>query len=240
VAIAKYDEGIGLAPEFLGSAPVFYNNRAAALKNRAVDKFNTAIKTKDPATIAKGKTDAGKDLVGVLDSAYKSYMILTKAKPTDISDKANYKKNMYNATDYARDATRIMVQIQLIDAEKVDEVKTLIGGYLEIESDKVKKGKAQSALASYLMGSGEYDTAATEFKKALKYSSKDPDVLAGLGLSLYTAGEVNENKAQKQEGLNYMAYFLKIAPKNHRMRSGIVGAVDELTKNQKFKPQKIK
>ncbi len=240
LAITKYDEGINLAPDFIGSAPVFYNNKAAALKNRAVKRFNSAIGTKDAATIKQGKVDAKKDLVGVIDAAYKSYVILDKAKPTEVSDKANHKKNIFNAVDYARDATRIMVQIDLVDEERAGNVKTLLSKYMELQSDKVKKGKAQSSIGSYLMKSGDYTSAVVEFKKALEYSKRDPDVLAGLGLSLYTASFDTDSKTQRQEGLNYMSAFLKVAPKNHRMRSGILGAVDDLIKNQKLKPQKIK
>ena len=236
LAIAKYDEGIKLAPEFLGSAPIFYNNKAAALKNRAVEVFNSAIKTKDGTAIAKGKADAKKDLSGVIEAAYKSYMILSKASPANISNKADHKKNMFNAADYARDAARIMVQIHLVDDQHIAAVKALIGAYLDIETDKAKKGKAQKVFARYLMEAYDYAAAAVEFKKALNYSGKDSDLFAFLGLSLFSTGE----ESQKQEALNYMSHYLKIAPKSHKMRNDISELVKELTVVQKLKPQKIK
>ena len=240
LAIAKYEEGYSLNPEFVGSAPVFLNNKAAALKNRAVDNFNAAIKTKDDAKINKARVKVGKDLSDAIDAAGKAHNLLDKTSPSDISDQANHKKNKFNATDYVRDAARIMVQTDLVDAEKVGVIKNLLAEYVKMQSDKVKKGKAYSTLASYIMGAGDYGAAAVEFKKALQYLNKDPDVLAGLGLSLYTASYETNNKSQQQESLNYMDFYLKTAPKNHRMRTGIVGAVDDLTKNHNLKPRKLK
>lgn len=240
LAIAKYEEGYNVNPEFVGSAPVFLNNKAAALKNRAVDNFNDAIRTKDTAKINKAKVKVGKDLSDAIDAAGKAYNLLAKASPADISDQANHEKNKFNATDYARDAARIMVQADLVDAEKVGVIKILLVEYIKMQSDKVKKGKAQSVLASYIMGTGDYGTAAIEFKKAFRYLKKDPDVLAGLGLSLYTVSYETNDKAQQQESLNYMDFYLKTAPKKHRMRDGIEGAVDDLVKNHQLKPKKLK
>lgn len=263
LAIAKYEEGYNVNPEFVGSAPVFLNNKAAALKNRAVDNFNAAIKNKDTIKINNARIKVGnkelsdaaclnstdlcparieliKDLSDAIDAASKAYNLLDNASPADITDQANHKKNKFNATDYVRDTARIMVQTGLVDAGKVSVVKKLLAEYVKMQSDKVKKGKAQSVLASYIMGTGDYAAAAIEFKKAFRYLKKDPDVLAGLGLSLYTVSYETNDKAQQQESLNYMDFYLKTAPKKHRMRDGIEGAVDDLTKNHKLKPKKLK
>lgn len=238
LAIAKYDEGFNLSPDFVGSAPVFLNNKATALKSRAVNTFNTAIKLGNPA-ITQVKVQTAKDLSDALDALGKSYAILSNTIAADIVDQANFKKNMFNAAYFGSDAVRIMVQIELVDPDKVGTAKTLITKYVELENDKVKKGKAHTHLASYLLSAGETDGAIAEFRKALGYSDKNPDTLAGLGLSLYTASFDSSSRAQKQEALNYMSAFLKVAPQSHKMRDGILGAVEDLTKNQKLKPQKI-
>ncbi len=110
---------------------------------------------------------------------------------------------------------------------------------MEIEADKAKKGAAQLNFGRYLMYAGEYESAAVELKKALTFNSNDPDVLAYLGLSLYTAGAINESKAQKQESLNYFDVFLKAAPKDHKLRVDIDAMVSDLTTTEKLKPQKL-
>ena len=239
-AIVKYAEGYKLAPDFLGSAPVFLNNRAAALKNRAVINYNAAAKSKDAAALASAKVAAGKDLAETLKVVGMSYKLLKNAPASERGKQQTHKTNIFNAVDYGRDAIRIMVQIDLVDMDQVVAAKEVTAGYLKVQKDKVKSGQAQAALAGFIMASGDYEAAAAEFRKALDFSDSDPDVLAGLGLALYTVAYESNNKAQQQESLNYMDRYLKVAPKNHRMRNGIVGAVDDLTKNHKLKPKKLK
>ena len=128
-----------------------------------------------------------------------------------------------------------MFKLHVVDSEKAEIVKTLVGAYLNLVTDSVKKGKAQRILANYLMEAYDYTAAIVEYKKALKYAKNDPDIIARIGLALYSTGE----KANSQEALNYIDYFLKIAPPNHEMRSGMPEIIKDLTKNQKLKPQKI-
>ena len=235
LALAKYDEGYNISPEFLGSAPIFLNNKGTVLKRRAAVTYNTAASTKDSATIDKAKEKAKKDLSMAISVLNKSYELLNKANANSISNKASHKKNTFQAVDIALGAVEIMVQIHLVDEGNIKEVRTLIGAFIKMESDKTKKGKAQNTLARYLMEAYDYAAAAVEFKRALTYSKKDSDVLAYLGLSLYSTGEAS----QKQEALNYMDYYLKSAPKDHKMRTDISALVKELVEKQKLKPQKI-
>ena len=239
LAIAKFEEGFKVSPDFVGSAPVFLNNKSAALKNRAVETYNTAVKTKDAVKINEGKAKAEKDLSNIITASHASYELLRNAKTSDITNQETHRENLFNSVDYAREAIWIMVQLSLVDIEKAELVKTLVAGYLDMEKDKTKKGKAQTTLASYIMLSGDFNSAIIEFKKALGYSGNDPDILAGLGLSLYSASYESNDRAQQQESLNYMAAYLKTAPKDHIMREGIAGAIEDLTKNKKLKPKKI-
>ncbi len=69
-------------------------------------------------------------------------------------------------------------------------------------------------------------------------SPDNPDALAGLGLSLFNSGVVADNKAQKQEGLNYMQKFADTAPENHPLKASVRDAVEYLKTQDKLIPQK--
>ncbi len=238
LAIAKYEEGISADPEFIGSAPVLLNNKGVALKKRAVTYYNAAIKS----TPGKGdeiRQNALVDLTAALSSFDKALTILTKANAAEIVNQVDHKKNIFNALDGGRDVISISAQIQVADPEMVGPSKTITTGYIEAESDKAKKGQAQTNLAKFLMFAYDYEGAAAEFKKALEYSPQDPDILANLGLSLFTAAAISNNKAQKQESLNYLDVYLKVAPKDHSMRDGVAETVKDLTTVDKLKPQKL-
>lgn len=239
LAIAKYEEGYQADPDFVGSAPVLLNNKATATRKRAVDNYNAGVRSSDAAVKSGAKEKATNDLSIALDDYNNSYMMLKNATAAQIIEKENHKKNLLNALDGGRDVIRIMAQLEVADPSKVDQARNLTNGILEIETDKAKKGVVQLNFGRYLMYAGEYESAAAELKKALAFSSNDPDVLAYLGLSLYTAGAINESKAQKQESLNYFDVFLKAAPKDHKLRVDIDAMVSDLTTTEKLKPQKL-
>ncbi len=237
-AIAKYEEGIAADPEFVGSAPVLLNNRGAALKKKAVDEYNAAAKTKDSAQITAAKAKAGKDLSDSLESYAKALTILKGAQTADITNPQKHKLDIANASDGGRDAVRIMVLIKAVDGEKTEAAKSVISTFLEVEADKGKKAQAQGNLASYLLEGGDYESAVAEFKKAYTMDANDPEILGKLGLSLFTLSELNQDASMKQESLNYMDQYLRVAPKDHNLRDGIQPVVD-LMKSEGLKPQKL-
>ncbi len=180
IAIVKYNEGIEADPDFVGSAPVLLNNKGAALKKRAVNTYNGAIKSGDASAVEPAKAQSLKDLSEALDSYSKALTILENASSGSVSDQANHKKTKFNAVDGGRDAVRIMALIQIADPEKVESARKVTQTYIELESDKKKKADAQENLAKFLMFAYDYEGAAAEFKNALEYSPKDPDILANL------------------------------------------------------------
>jgi tetratricopeptide (TPR) repeat protein len=235
MALAKYEEGLKLAPDYILSAPLFLNNRAEALKRKAIENYIAAGKSNDSQAVSAAKSQAEKELGAALDAVFNSYTLIVKDKPTNVQDKAVNEKNKFRAIDQATDVADYMFKLHVVDSEKAEIVKTLVGAYLNLVKDSAKKGKAQRILANYLMEAYDYTAAIVEYKKALKYAKNDPDIIARIGLALYSTGE----KANSQEALNYIDYFLKIAPPNHEMRSGMPEIIKDLTKNQKLKPQKI-
>jgi tetratricopeptide (TPR) repeat protein len=89
------------------------------------------------------------------------------------------------------------------------------------------------------MDSGDYTTAVDEYRKAIVLSPDDADTLAGISLALYTLGEDKKSKDMKQESLNYMDKFLRVAPKDHKLRDDIEGLANYIKTQEKLKPQKI-
>lgn len=239
LAVERYDEGIEADPDFVGSAPVLLSNKGAVLKKRAVNVYNTAAKTRDQEQIKQGRAKAAADLAAALKSYYRAYKILSNAKPTDITNPAKHKEDTLGVLNGARESIRIMVQIKAVDPEQTAAVREATAAYLKVEQDKTKQAKAQVNLGAYLLDGADYDGAVIAYKKAFDFSPKDPDVLGGLGLSLFMAGDINGSREQKQESLNYMDVYLKVAPGNHKFRQGVADLVDILLKEEKMKPQKI-
>lgn len=206
VAIAKFEEGFKADPEFIGSAPIFLNNKATAIKQRATDTYNTEIKSSDPKLKSGAKDKIASELADALEAAVISYNLLKDANSADIADQKKYKENMTSAENIAKDALRILSQLELNLPSSTEE-------------------QANKSVKIY--------------KDLLTMLPKNPDVYAGLGLTLYSAGSLNNNMSQKQESVNYMAHFMEISPKDHKMHEVISGLYDYIIKEEKLKPQKI-
>jgi tetratricopeptide (TPR) repeat protein len=238
LALAKYDEGINADPNFVGSAPAFLNNKGVVLKLRAVDTYNTAVKTTDQAQKAEKLAAARKDFQDALASHNQAYQILKNATAAEIPDQNNYNKNKYDALSGLTEIYRLMAQTRNIDSSKSDEARAIFQEYMALETDAAKKQKAQFILADLLREAGDFDNAVVEYRKALEKSPDDPDILAGLGLSLFSVGVSNSNKDQMQEGLNIMERFTQIAPANHALKTSVADAVTYLKTQEKLTPQK--
>ena len=81
MAIAKFDEGYNVDPEFIGSAPVFLSNKGTALSLRAVDYHNKGVKEKE--TRADNYAKAKEDFNNGIDAFYQSYMLMKNASEAD-------------------------------------------------------------------------------------------------------------------------------------------------------------
>lgn len=206
LAIVKFEEGYQADPEFVGSAPVFLNNKALVIKERAASNYNTEVKSTDAALKRGAKDKISAELGMALEAVVRSLTLLKQANAAEISDQKNYKANIASAESIAKDALRILTQLQLNLPSSTEE-------------------QANRSVKIY--------------KDLLQIFPKHPDVIAGLGLTLYSAGALNNNAAQKQESVNYMAYFMDNSPKDHNMREVISGLYEYVTKEEKLKPQKI-
>jgi tetratricopeptide (TPR) repeat protein len=239
LAITKFDEGYKANPEFIGSAPVLLNNKAIALMKRGVANYNKNSKLEDVSARLAEMSKVTKDFGDAIDAYNQSLTIIKGASPTaqGIDMKALDATKM-QAMLGVIDITKYMVTTEKVDTAKSPVIKTLIGEYITIEPDSAKKLSAQISLADIYRIAGDSDNAVIEYRKALEMSPDNPDALAGLGLSLFNAGEINNNVAQKQEGLGYMERFAQVAPDNHKLKASVADAVAYL-KSQKVTSTKV-
>jgi tetratricopeptide (TPR) repeat protein len=237
VAIAKYTEGINADPDFVGSAPVLLNNRGLIHKLRAVDTFNKSIKLAEPEKSA-GMAKTKEDLERALDSYQKSWTVIKNAPAADIQSPATLEKTKYDALFGLTETYRLLV-VTKSDPSKGADAKEAFDAYLAIESDPVKKAKAQLAYGDIMREVGDSDKAIAAYRVVLQNSPDNLDAMAGLGLSLFNSGVIASDKAQMQEGLNFMQKFADAAPDTHPLKSSVREAVDYLKNTEKLAPQKV-
>ncbi len=237
VAIVKYDEGINVEPDYAGSAPVLLNNKTTALLTRARNNYNQTVKG-DPSAKAAGMATVKKDLDEAVIAADRSLTILKSATSTDAAVQKNYDSNKFQALTNRKEAYWLMAKTGT-DRTKGKETLTAFEEYLTVEPDAKKKSDAQLALGDALREAGDADNAIVAYRKALETSPDNPDILAGLGLSLFNSGVVSDNTAVKQEGLNFMQKFAEVAPDTHPLKASVKDAVDYLKTQDKLTPQKV-
>ena len=237
LAIAKYDDGINAEPDFAGSAPVLLNNKTAALLTRARANYNQAVKG-DATAKAAGISGVKKDLEDAVTASDRSLKILSTATSTDAAIQKGYDANKLQALANRKEAYWLMAKTG-VERTKGKETLSAFEEYVALEPDAKKKSDSQLALGDALRESGDSENAITAYRKVLANSPDNPDALAGLGLSLFSAGAgtVPENTVQMQEGLNLMTRFAEIAPETHPLKASVKDAVDYL-KTKKLEPQK--
>ena len=238
VAIAKYSEGIEADPDFVGTTPILLNNKGASLKVRATETYNQAVKSSEPEIRTPSMAKVKQDLQDAVTAFTRSWTILKAAQPADITNQANYEATKLQTLTGLTDSHRLLV-LTKSDTSKSAEAKTAFADYLTVETDAAKKAKAQITLGDIMREAGDSPNAIEAYRAALAASPDNADALAGLGLSLFNSGVVAEDKAQMQEGLNFMEKFAQVAPETHPLKSSVKDAVTYLKTEQKLTPQKV-
>lgn len=236
LAIAKFDEGIAADPEFEGSAPVLLNYKAVALKDRGFGAYKQAVNT-DAPTKASALEKARKDFSAAISSFDKALTILKNAPSTDAALQKNYEATRNRILANYVEVYRLMIQTRA-DTSKTKEAIPIYEQYLAIEGDAAAKLKAQITLGDILREAGNSEESISAYRKGLEMAPDNADALAGLGLSLFNSGVIADNKAQKQEGLNYMQRFTEVAADNHPLKASVRDAVEYLKTQDKLAPQK--
>lgn len=243
-AIAHYTAGINADPEYVGSAPILLNNRAVVLKLRAIDSYNASVKAADPEKTV-GMAKAKDDLEAALDSYNKSWTVLKNAAPADIANPANHEKSKYEAVSGLTEVYRLLV-LTKADPAKATESKEAFDAYFQMETDAAKKAKVQLTYADMMRDAGDSAKAIEGYRTVLQNSPDNVEAMAGLGLSLFNAGVVASDKAQMQEGLNYMTKYIESSPivatdsqSVKEFKQSVKDAVEYLKSQEKLAPQKV-
>lgn len=238
LAIDKYTEGINADPTYAGSAPVLLNNKGVALKIRGIDEYNRGIKTDDAAEKATLVGKAKQDLLDSQTAFISSWKILKDAPAGEIQNQATADKGKYDALVGLTEVYRLIAATKA-GTTNAAEAKEAFDAYIAVEPDAAKKAKVQITYGDIMREAGDSAAAIDAYKAVLTTTPDNPDALAGLGLSLFNSGVVANDKAQMQEGLNYMTKFIEVAPETHPLKSSVKDAVDYLKTQEKLAPQKV-
>src|SRR5690606_858828 len=106
------------------------------------------------------------------------------------------------------------------------------------EQDAARKAKARAILGDMIFSTGDMDKAIKIYREVIAAAPDQPEALSGLGIALYTTGEINENKAERQEAADVLAKFLKVAPEKHLNRQTAETLLESLKTDKKITPKK--
>lgn len=238
-AIAKFSEAITVEPNYVGVTPVLLSNRGAAYDSRAVETYNKFAKAQDPTAKVEAYTKTKADLVSSIESYKAALDIIQKAPPTDIQNPQGVEATRVAALRGARGTFKHAVQTEQVEPSLLEAAKVMLPEYEKVETDAAKKAEAGLILADLYRVMGDSDNAIPAYKKILETSPNNVDALAGAGLSLVNNGFLKNDKAQMQEGTNYLQQFVSAAPDTHKLKADAAATIDLLKKEQNVAPQKV-
>ncbi len=221
-AIAQYDEGLAADPEHPG-APTLMTNKSQALMDRAIARYNAAITSEAYKTAAKS---GGAGAAALLEPAKRDWKeagevssksverFKAQTQPTDPAELSNYTRGKYFGLMIRADAMSKVVT--KVDPTQVDAGVTAYDEYLAVETDPIKKAKAEKDMARMLFDANAYDKAKPVYQKILAANPDDSESLQNMGLTLYNLGFIKESEGKKdeakasyQEAANYLQQFVE-------------------------------
>ena len=238
LAVAKYDEGLVIEPNFVGSTPVLLNNRGTSLRLRSVETYNKSVKLTDATAKVAGYNSTKKDLLDAVESHQRAWKMISEAPAGEAKDQTFNETNKLNAIREAKESFRIAVATEQVDPAVIDAAKILIPEYIAAEADAAKKAEAMLIMADLYRVSADSENAIAAYKKILETSPENADALAGVGLSLVNQGYVKEDKAMLQEAANYLQKFVSVAPDTHKYKANAAEAITTLKTLSNVAPQK--
>lgn len=229
-AITQFDEGLAADPE----QPAILTNKAVALKGRGVQKYNSAVTTKlDDAAKSALIEGAKSDFKAAAEASTKAVtLIKAQPTPTDPAELQRYNGNKYAALVTQAESMRLFVS--KVDGTQAANGVTAFKDYIAIETDPVKKAKAQLDMAQMLMDSGAPDKALAEYEAILAANPDNADANFGAGMALYA----QQDKTKYQDAANYLQKFVDKAPAGHQFKDEAKLILDDMKANQNVTPEK--
>jgi hypothetical protein len=241
-AIQQYDTGVAADPEHPGIASLL-TNKSAALRSRAVDKYNGAIQSKDEAARTAGIEAAKADFSAAAEAANRAVELIKKTPAaTDPAEQKQQATNKYFALNTRAESMRLFVI--KVDSTKAADATAAYEEYAAVETDPVKKLKAQKDFAQMLFeAAGDqagYERAIAEYQKIIEKAPDDPDSLLRIGQAMFNIGALNNNdKAKYQEASNYLQRYVDKAPES-QLRTEAKELIDTMKQQANVTPEKIK
>ena len=116
--------------------------------------------------------------------------------------------------------------------------------FRSVETDPVKKSKAEHDLALMLFDANAYEKAKPFYEKILLENQDDQDALKNLGLILYNLGFIkeadgkkDEAKASYQEAANFLQRFVDKAP-DGQVKTETQDILKNMKENQNVQAEK--
>lgn len=236
LAISKYSEAINIDSSHPAIVQLL-TNRSIATRARGVDRYNAAVKNPDAAAKASGIEDAKKDWSdSAVDAAKAVTIIKGQSAPSDAAALNNYNSSKYNAIQSWAETMKFVAS--KVDQGRAAEMATAYNELLALETDPAKKSKTQLAFAMAAFDSGDSETAVTQFEKILETEPNNIEALSRIGLSLVNVGFLSNDKAKFQNGANYLAKYVELAPEGHIFKQNAKDTLDMLKREQNITSQK--
>ncbi|MGI8734097.1 MAG: carboxypeptidase regulatory-like domain-containing protein [Pyrinomonadaceae bacterium] len=230
-AIRQYDAGLVADPE----QPMIWANRSVALKARGIVRYNAGIAATDDAQKKTGLEGARADFRAAAEGMNKSVELI-KAQPVP-ADPAQHEINRLFALATRAESMRLFVT--KVDQSQADAGKTAYEEYIAVETEPVKKAKAQHDLAQMLFDANSFEPALAEYKKILAVTPDDTDALVKSGMLLFNIGAMeNNDKVKYQEAANYLQQFVDKAPDTDKLKADAKAILEELKNQQNVKAEK--
>jgi len=246
LAIAKYDEGVAAVPDYVGSTPILLDGKLVALKGRGYGYYKEGAGSTD-ASVKLAKYDLAKKDYSAALVSYAQAMEVVKNAPA-AADPTEQKKREALKLGLMRDAMEVhrLMAVGGVDITHSAEAAVIYNEYFTLETDPAKKVAAEVTLGDIFRLAGDSEKAIAAYRLVLQGAPDNPEAMAGLGLSLFNSGVVASDKAQMQEGLNYMTKYTEIAPITATdtqtlkdFKTSVKEAVDYLKNTEKLAPQKV-
>lgn len=240
-AIQQYDTGVAADPEHPGIASLL-TNKSAAMRSRAVDKYNSAIQSKDEAARTAGIEAAKADFSGAAEAANRAVELIKKTPAaTDPAEQKQQATNKYFALNARAESMRLFVI--KVDSTKASDATAAYEEYAAVETDPVKKLKAEKDFAQMLFETAGdqagYERAIAEYNKILEKAPDDPDSLLRIGQAMFNIGALNNNdKAKYQEASNYLQRYVDKAPES-QLRTEAKELIETMKQQANVTPEKI-
>lgn len=229
-AIKQYQEG--LAADAAQSA--LLTNQAMAYKARGVEKYNKGVSAKDDAD-KNANLEAAKSDFKAAAAASTKGAALIKALPVPTAAAELERFNGNRLASYNTNAEAMRLLVTKVDGTQADAALAAFKDYIAVETDPVKKAKAQLDAAQMLLDAGAVDKSYAEFHSILETQPDNPDANLGAGLSLFAGGD----KTKYQEAANYLQHYVDVAPDTHKFKADAKAILAELKNNEKVVPEKI-